>query len=430
MSLAATKLNSSFELQGLGYSNGDHAAWLSRHRWYPIKEAFSPGLVERLIWHSRCKPDSLIVDPFAGSGTVPLVAAHLGMRSVGMEVNPFLGFVARAKLRQASPLAFDRVLKRVVRASTHGKVSSLERYSTFGSRSGADKWLFNTSVLRAFEAGWAESDDASVEVKDIMRLCLIRAAMACCNAKRDGKCFRYWSDWRSRKYGVREFQSKLLAYGTMVGCDLAGGRVFSGRGEIIAGDAREDLKAGIKRKFSLCITSPPYLNSFDYSDIYRPEMFLGKFISGSNELKLLRHKTLRSHVQVNWRRPHDEAFGERYASTMRAFRRQTHGFWDYRIPLMIQAYFEDLKVILKSLLQLASKDAQLWLVVATSAYAGVHVPVDEIIGEIGDSAGWELDQIGVLRELRAAGQHWQRARKRSKRTTLLRESVVVFHNGK
>ena len=30
--------------------------------------------------------------------------------------------------------------------------------------------------------------------------------------------------------------------------------------------------------FKLCVTSPPYLNSFDYTDIYRPELFLGGFV--------------------------------------------------------------------------------------------------------------------------------------------------------
>ena len=37
-------------------------------------------------------------------------------------------------------------------------------------------------------------------------------------------------------------------------------------------DSRYGGVAGTKQ-FKLCVTSPPYLNSFDYTDVYRPELF-------------------------------------------------------------------------------------------------------------------------------------------------------------
>ena len=44
--------------------------------------------------------------------------------------------------------------------------------------------------------------------------------------------------------------------------------------------------------------SPPYLNSFDYSDVYRPELFAAGFVSANSKLRKIRKKTLCSHVQV------------------------------------------------------------------------------------------------------------------------------------
>ena len=64
---------------------------------------------------------------------------------------------------------------------------------------------------------------------------------------------------------------------------------------------------------------------------------------------------------------------------------------------MIQAYFEDMFNILKLLKQKAMKDAQVWFVVSNSAYAGLEIPVDLIIGDIASKAGWYLKEIGVLR---------------------------------
>src|SRR5713101_5973866 len=71
-----------------------------RHRWYFFKEAFSPEVVRRAAADTGCRPNDLIVDPFCGSGTVPLQASLDGFQFAGVEVNPFLAFVTRAKLRQ------------------------------------------------------------------------------------------------------------------------------------------------------------------------------------------------------------------------------------------------------------------------------------------------------------------------------------------
>ncbi|MCX5671066.1 MAG: hypothetical protein NTU94_07075 [Planctomycetota bacterium] len=93
---------------------------------------------------------------------------------------------------------------------------------------------------------------------------------------------------------------------------------------------------------------------------------------------------------------------------------------------MIQAYFEDIRDVLAGLRSCAGRKAHIWLVVATSAYAGVEVPVDTIIGEIGLKNGWLLKEIGLLRELRSSGQHWNRTNGKGRKCPRLRESIVIF----
>lgn len=74
------------------------SAGYSRHRWYFFKEGFSPAIVDHAIEDAGLQDGSLVLDPFCGSGTVPLEAALKGFRGHGIEVNPFLAFVARTKL--------------------------------------------------------------------------------------------------------------------------------------------------------------------------------------------------------------------------------------------------------------------------------------------------------------------------------------------
>src|SRR5437899_1184359 len=70
---------------------------LPRHRWYPFKEGFSAMLVANFLADIQRFPGRLF-DPFAGSGTSLLEAACWGWDSVGIEVNPFMAFVAGVKI--------------------------------------------------------------------------------------------------------------------------------------------------------------------------------------------------------------------------------------------------------------------------------------------------------------------------------------------
>ena len=66
---------------------------------------------------------------------------------------------------------------------------------------------------------------------------------------------------------------------------------------LLKGDTRQSLAALRSNSHDLVITSPPYLNSFDYCDVYRPELFVGGFVNSNMELRAIRIQTIRSHVQ-------------------------------------------------------------------------------------------------------------------------------------
>jgi uncharacterized phosphosugar-binding protein len=139
-----------------------------------------------------------------------------------------------------------------------------------------------------------------------------------------------------------------------------------------------------------------------------------------NELYGLRLNTVRSHIQAKWSPPKENNFGSLYNIAITEILKRQDQLMHKRIPVMIQAYFEDIQNILASLRKKAKQNAELWLVVSTSAYAGIEIPVDMIIGEIGNKAGWYLKEIGVLRYLK------KRKSRHSNEINQLRESVVIF----
>jgi hypothetical protein len=423
--LSVTELNESFALKDSGVSNGDQAATLPRHRWYDVKEAFSPRLVSSAIEDAECEKGDLVFDPFCGSGTVPLTAASHGLNAEAVEVNPFLAFLARSKLLQPGAKALANAVSRVAESkSTH---SPLEGFSTFSKRKGKAKGLFQKSVLRAFEGAWLSTVGLESSVRDVLRVCLTGAAMDVCNATRDGKCLRYRPERLEETFGRAEFVAAFKRRTADVAKDIDAVPLGHVRSRILLDDSRAVLGRKTGTHVRLTVTSPPYLNSFDYSDVYRPELFLGRFVR-SNEALMneVRLRTLRSHVQANWTSPTRSDFGGLYTQAAAALKERADQLWSHRIPLMVQAYFEDIEKILKGLHRRTVKDGSLWVVVSTSAYAGVEIPVDLIIADIGARNGWSLREVGVLRNLRTAGQHWGKWSGPPGQRPTLRESVVIF----
>jgi Putative RNA methylase family UPF0020 len=420
------QLNEDFEFRGPDYSTTQTSSDLPRHRWYLIKEGFSPKIVDAAIDSIELGSKDLILDPFCGSGTVPLTAALRGIATLGIEVNPFLAFVSNTKLKSCDLGRLNEGAKQTIDRLCSGKKkhSLLEGYSTFSRSKELQKWLFNTDVLRAFTTGWYAVQNAHPSSRRFLRLALTKAAMDNCNARADGKCLRYRKGWKKQDFGSKDFTQCFRDHIQTIIGDIES-LPLKKIGHVANSDSRSAL-ANTKITFRLCITSPPYLNSFDYSDVYRPELFLSQFVSDNDQLRQIRLRTVRSHVQTRWSPPKHNDFGEIYRRAASDLLSVSEDLWDKRIPLMVQAYFEDMKKILKLLHQKAKPDAQAWIVVSTSAYGGVEIPVDLILAQIAESVGWFLYDIGVIRHLRHSGHHWSRLPDTERPSAKLRESVVVL----
>lgn len=417
--------NEEFGLLDGGYSNYEGTTALARHRWYYYKEGFSPFLVEKAIEQTGIGKDDLIIDPFNGSGTSTLTSSLLGHKSLGIEVNPFTSFLSEVKIKNANVTELEKWKVKVLKSCDKGIPSPLIGFSTFSKTDKLDKWLFNNSVLNSFESGWQLANSiSSYDVRKLVRLSLISAAMQNCNATRDGKCLRYRENWERNKFGRNSFNEALELSLTNIITDIQEKPIIE-KAIIINGDCRNILQSTNQFKsFKLCITSPPYLNTFDYTDIYRPELFLGKFIYDADSLYKLRLETVRSHVQAKWKEPTQNDFGFLYEKTIKHINENKENLMSKYIPMMIQAYFEDMLNVLKQLKAKADKDAQVWFVVSNSAYAGYEVPVDLIIGDLASKAGWFLKDIAVLRYLK------KRKTKYSTNITQLRESAIILTNSK
>ncbi|MCX6993584.1 MAG: hypothetical protein NT011_10645 [Kiritimatiellaeota bacterium] len=414
-------------INGRTVTNAVDNASLARHRWYPIKEGFSPNLVADSYRELGADPKKqvLAIEPFSGSGTMPVECTRLGVACLAFEVNPFLAFVGRTKLRQADPKKLRTQRKTVLKGLRQPAVSQLESISTFCEGKGREKWLFNRNVLRTFTGGWQEIEDCPPTQRAFFRLALLRAAMDNCNAYPDGKCLRYKRLKSYDCFNANSVIAQFEHYCTLIEDDLTSTPFVSNLSKVECMDSRGLGNYAPQRRFHLCVTSPPYLNSFDYSDVYRPELFLAGHVKDNSQLMRIRLQTVRSHVQANWKAPVRVSFGTIYAKVIREILARKDKLWSARIPQMIQAYFEDMERLLNALAARANPGALLKIAIGTSAYGGVVVPVDFILAEIAEEAGWDLKDVQVVRRLRSSAQLWHHE-DREKKVPELRESIVIL----
>src|SRR4051795_12355369 len=76
----------------------------TRYGWLRLPPAYSVHLVAALLdRHANC--DTLVLDPYCGTGTTALVCAERGIGCVTTDINPFLVWLARAKTARYGPAA-------------------------------------------------------------------------------------------------------------------------------------------------------------------------------------------------------------------------------------------------------------------------------------------------------------------------------------
>ena len=64
---------------------------------------------------------------------------------------------------------------------------------------------------------------------------------------------------------------------------------------------------------------------------------------------------------------------------------------------MIKGYFSDLQYCLKEYYRLLRDEGSIALVVGNSRFSGIHIEVDAILGEIGESLNFDVKEIIVAK---------------------------------
>lgn len=375
--------------------------------WHRFKEAFAPEIVERALSETPGVV-RLVADPFGGSGTTALAAQFLGIRPTMIEVNPFLADLIEAKVAtvnlDAAAKAFGQVTKRAAERSGPKLPVFSGAPATFVEPGCNGRYIFSRRVARRLlvyrEAIATISDPA---IQRLFRVVLAATTVSTSNVVVSGKGRRYRQRWTERQRPP-ELVDELFSAGVLKA--LSDLRRYEHRKcrdyTLLRGDAR--VLAAEIRNHDLAVFSPPYPNSFDYTDVYNIELWVCGYLKGNADNTRLRHATMRSHVQLL------RDFGDggmrstALKETVEALQNVRSRLWNRHIPEMIGGYAADLALIMARVANGLRARGRAYVVVGDSRYAGIDVPVAKILSEMSHPLGFKLISMEPSRSMRSSPQ--------------------------
>lgn len=381
-------------------------------RWYRFKEAFSPMMVAESLsclefWPSTC------LDCFGGSGTTALTCQFLGIESTSIEVNPFLADLIEAKLSKYDHASlvndFAVVVKKMSSRSANLRSIRYESWPTTMVEPGLKgRWIFPRETFRRIltirEAIGEVVDPAN---QRLLRVLLGSILVDMSNVVISGKGRRYRSNWQATQKTPLDvsaafqaaFQAALFdisAYGTRA-CESY---------TLLRGDSR--VQVDNVGQVDVALFSPPYPNSFDYTDIYNVELWVLGYLKSRADNTELRSSTLRSHVQIHRDMSWEGLDSLKLHKTVAALKKKGSQLWDPHLPDMIGAYFADLVRILKSVRGKMNPEGAVLMTVGDSRYADVLIDVGDILRELATGAGYVCEAVTPIRAMKTSAQQgWQ-----------------------
>lgn len=381
---------------------------LAFQNWRRIKEAFAPELIARAVAETTAtlgRPVRTCIDPFAGSGTTPLACQFLGVIPTAVEVNPFLSDLIEAKLIPVNGQTVAARLSEILATTRVHDPASFYRGAppTFVEPGVKGRYLFSHDVASRI----ASLLDAILDMEDVrlrrfFRVLLGSAAVEVCNATVSGKGRRYRKNWKTRQSTPSDLDN-IFVRGVQAAVydSVRYARRQTLLYTLIRGDAIRVLET--IEDMDLAVFSPPYPNSFDYTDVYNIELWILRYFSRSEDNTQLRMRTMRSHVQIK-REMSTEAPPAIVKESIECLR-MVQRLWNPWIPEMIGAYFSDLTFTMKELRRMLPDRGRVYAVLGDSRYAGIHIPVIEGFASRASELGFNVVSIESLASKRTSPQH-------------------------
>ena len=386
------------------------------HDWYRFVLSFPSHLVRQYTERFTLGPDTLLLDPFCGTGTTLVECQKLGIPCVGVERHPMAWFASQVKVdwdvdangllahaRHVGDLAIRRLKRQGIddRHFTAGvqvlRELPQEQERLLLAKSISPLPLHKTLVLldtltRHRDERFDRHERVALAAALVSKISNLHFGpeVGVGRVKEDAPVI---STWLERVRAMSDDLARLPPSDTP-------------RATVHQGDARRLSTILQPASVDAVITSPPYPNEKDYTRTTRLESVLLGFVTDKMHLRALKRELVRSNTRSVYKDDTDDRLVSQHAGIQQiagAIERRriklgkTSGF-ERQYARLTKLYFGGMVRHLAELRGVLRPGAQLAYVVGDQAsYLRVMIRTGQLLAELAHSLGYDVVGIDLFR---------------------------------
>lgn len=378
-------------------------------RWYKYLEDFSHSFIIEKINKYKLDNKFYILDPFTGSGTTQIQSKFYGFKSLGIDINPVMVFIAKNKLNwKIDPLKLKKIAEEIIhqfkRASEEDKFNAIKDTNLNNMpKKELKQWL---SPVKQAEVSFMLKLIKRVENLSLRNLLWFITSTSALNSSYVAFCpGTTFYPFRERPNFLDEF-IKLTNW---VIEDLDNSEVIKNKNvqsDVILGSTKniQNLNKYLN-KIDLIITSPPYPNDLEYSRQTRLELYLFDFVKNMNDVRNLKKQMIKGSTKLIFKEDKALSKIKEIKSIKKIVKELSEKLknkdWGFDYPKMIEQYFSDMWECLEVYHNIMVTGGACILVIGDQTFKGIVIPVGKILEEIGKKIGFKKSIIELHRHRRS-----------------------------
>ena len=388
----------------------------SAHGLHEYRGKFNPQVVRAIGNLLKWEPEQWVLDPFCGSGTTLLEAAHIGWNAIGTDMNPLAVLIANAKLTafNTSPAVLSRESEALTDRIAEGS-NGADWQDHLPEPDYLARW-FPEKVLRQLRAILlAISDTHPKPLQDVFRVVLSDVCREVSFQDPGDLRIRRRKDSADNYPAIEMFLASLSV--KIRSIIRARKYIHPKKGTVqqaIISDTRDSVHAirsllgNNGREFvDGAITSPPYATAMPYLDTQRLSLALLGLISSKNlrtdEKKLIGNREIQNRERLSLEaqlRSNTSELPEGVIQfckqLLEAAEHKNHGFRRRNVPALVYKYLVDMAQMFKSVRKVVRRGGSYTLLVGknTTTLRGEKIQIDtpQLLSKVAVSRGWHVEE--------------------------------------
>lgn len=326
--------------------------------------------------------DGIVFDPFAGSGTTLLEGILLGYDSYGTEIDYIAKLIIKVKTTSLSSEQIKNtyeIYNQIINKIRNEKVDVF-----IPDINNLKHWFNEENTIYLGKIRYLIDKIEDIVIKDFFKLCLVTIIKKVSNA--DDISPKPYVSTRIKKIppnALEEFSQTFIKYYDVI---IQFSKLnITKQAQLTLGNA---LNLKFDNKVDLAITSPPYINAFDYARTLRLEnLWLGtmtesqirekkKYYVGTEQFQI-------TYEENNIKILNDSELLLSYYNLILPI--------DKKRALVVKKFFEDMKNNLSEIYNILKNDSYYVIVIGNSTIRNVEIESWKVIEQIASIIGFKTE---------------------------------------